>query len=308
MIKALTSIYNQLSHKKWDLPFALVLLTFEVILCTTIINFIPYTEIDWEAYMEEVSTWESGETNYTNIRGGTGPLVYPAGFLYLYSFFKWASDGGKNIFLAQCGFCVLYVINAAVVLSIYTIILDKERNKMEIKVSEEVEGKVKKEDEKMKKKKSNISCSLPSIRVANTVWSWRIGMTLLSLSKRIHSIFVLRLFNDAPCMVLFYISVYLFMKSRFRLGCVFFSLAVSIKMNILLFAPGLLLLLLQHNSSLLGTIECLSICAMVQLLLGAPFLMTYPVSYIRKAFEFDRVFFFKWTVNWKVRTLRNMMV
>jgi alpha-1,3-mannosyltransferase len=35
------------------------------------------------------------------------------------------------------------------------------------------------------------------------------------------------------------------------------------------------------------------------LVLGAPFLLTYPQSYIRKAFELDRVFFYKWTVNWK---------
>jgi ALG3 protein len=41
-------------------------------------------------------------------------------------------------------------------------------------------------------------------------------------------------------------------------------------------------------------------CALPQLLLGAPFLLTYPVSYLRKAFELDRVFFYQWTVNWKV--------
>lgn len=124
-------------------------------------------------------------------------------------------------------------------------------------------------------------------------------MTILCLSKRIHSIFVLRLFNDAPAMLLFYASTYLFMKSKWKLGCFFFSLAVSIKMNVLLFAPGLLLLLLQANQNLIGTILCLGICATVQLILGAPFLLTFPVNYIRKAFELDRVFFFKWTVNWK---------
>ena len=83
------------------------------------------------------------------------------------------------------------------------------------------------------------------------------------------------------------------------LGCVVFSLAVSIKMNVLLFAPGLFLLLLQKNQSLLGTIRHLSVCASVQLALGWPFLTTYPISYVKKAFEFDRVFFFMWTVNWK---------
>ena len=130
-------------------------------------------------------------------------------------------------------------------------------------------------------------------------WSWRIAMGLTCLSKRIHSIFVLRLFNDAPAMFLLYLSTYLFAKSMWRTGCLVFSLGVSIKMNVLLFAPGLLLLLLQSQSSLWGTASCLAICAGVQLILGAPFLKTYPISYLRKAFELDRVFFYKWTVNWK---------
>lgn len=42
-----------------------------------------------------------------------------------------------------------------------------------------------------------------------------------------------------------------------------YSLAVGVKMNILLFAPGLLLLLLQAKG-IAGTVLCLSICAVVQ--------------------------------------------
>ena len=43
------------------------------------------TEIDWTAYMQEVDGWAvDGHTDYTALRGDTGPLVYPAGFLYLY--------------------------------------------------------------------------------------------------------------------------------------------------------------------------------------------------------------------------------
>lgn len=54
-----------------------------------------------------------------------------------------------------------------------------------------------------------------------------------------------------------------FCDSRWQLGCLTYSLAVGVKMNILLFAPGLLLLLLQANG-VLGTAVCLSICAGVQ--------------------------------------------
>ncbi|CAG8779028.1 13962_t:CDS:2, partial [Acaulospora morrowiae] len=34
-------------------------------------------------------------------------------------------------------------------------------------------------------------------------------------------------------------------------------------------------------------------------ILAYPFLVTYPRSYIGRAFEFSRVFTYKWTVNWK---------
>lgn len=69
-------------------------------------------------------------------------------------------------------------------------------------------------------------------------------------------------------------------------------------MNSLLFAPGLLFLYLQH-CGLKRTVAYLSICAGVQLAVGAPFLLTYPVSYLTKAFELSRVFMYTWTVNLK---------
>ena len=73
---------------------------------------------------------------------------------------------------------------------------------------------------------------------------------------------------------------------------------VSLKMNVLLFAPGLLFLLIQDSVRL--TIPRLAICGVTQLILGAPFLLRHPISYLRKAFELDRQFFYKWTVNLKM--------
>lgn len=35
--------------------------------------------------MEEVKGVIDGEYNYANLRGQTGPLVYPAGFVYIYT-------------------------------------------------------------------------------------------------------------------------------------------------------------------------------------------------------------------------------
>ena len=41
------------------------------------------------------------------------------------------------------------------------------------------------------------------------------------------------------------------------------------------------------------------IILLVQILIGLPFLMVNFKSYLSKAFEFNRVFEYKWTVNWK---------
>jgi len=44
------------------------------------------TEIDWKAYMQEVAgVIEEGQFDYQHLRGDTGPLVYPAGFVWLFS-------------------------------------------------------------------------------------------------------------------------------------------------------------------------------------------------------------------------------
>lgn len=37
----------------------------------------------------------------------------------------------------------------------------------------------------------------------------------------------------------------------------------------------------------------------LQVLLALPFLRVYPWSYLSSAFEFSRVFLYKWTVNWR---------
>ena len=125
---------------------------------------------------------------------------------------------------------------------------------------------------------------------------WILGF--LTLSKRIHSIYVLRMFNDCIAVLIGYIALYLFMKQRFRLASLLYSCSVSVKMNMLLQAPGVLLVLLL-GGGLSETIVCLTICATVQLALGYPFLSTYPLEYLSRSFDLGRVFMYKWTVNFK---------
>ncbi|XP_078010795.1 dol-P-Man:Man(5)GlcNAc(2)-PP-Dol alpha-1,3-mannosyltransferase isoform X3 [Phascolarctos cinereus] len=76
------------------------------------------------------------------------------------------------------------------------------------------------------------------------------------------------------------------------------GLAVSVKMNVLLFAPGLLFLLLSQFG-LRGALPKLGICALLQVVLGLPFLLENPAGYLSRSFDLGRQFLFRWTVNWR---------
>ncbi|XP_033253665.1 lethal(2)neighbour of tid protein 2-like [Drosophila miranda] len=71
-------------------PAALPIISVLIVLAEAAINVfvirrVPYTEIDWVAYMQECEGFLNGTTNYALLRGDTGPLVYPAAFVYIYS-------------------------------------------------------------------------------------------------------------------------------------------------------------------------------------------------------------------------------
>ncbi|NXV03729.1 ALG3 mannosyltransferase, partial [Cettia cetti] len=218
-----------------------------------VIRRVPYTEIDWKAYMQEVEGFANGTLDYTQLKGDTGPLVYPAGFVYIFLGLYHATGRGSDIRLAQYLFAGLYLLNLLLVFRIY--------------------------------------CR--TSKVPPYVFFF-----MCCASYRIHSIFVLRLFNDPVAMAILFLAINLFLEERWSWGCLLFSLAVSVKMNILLFAPGLLFLLLQRFG-LLGCIPKLCICALLQVVLGLPFLLVNPVGYLTRSFDLGRQFQFKWTVNWR---------
>ncbi|KAM7538265.1 hypothetical protein Aperf_G00000061274 [Anoplocephala perfoliata] len=118
-------------------------------------------------------------------------------------------------------------------------------------------------------------------------------------SYRVHSIYLLRLFNDAWSMFFLYFSINWCLYAHFGLASIFFSLAVGVKMNILLYLPGFLLVLLKYRG-IYQTIGYLSECAIVQVLLGAIFLFHNSEAYFNRAFDFGRQFMYKWTVNWRL--------
>lgn len=69
--------------------------------------------------MQQIGQYVSGERDYTLIKGGTGPLVYPAAHVYIYTGLYRITNGGKDVLLAQTLFAVLYVGVLGLVMACY---------------------------------------------------------------------------------------------------------------------------------------------------------------------------------------------
>ncbi|KAL8944314.1 MAG: hypothetical protein Q9216_000498 [Gyalolechia sp. 2 TL-2023] len=236
------------SHARWLSP---VLLAVDASLCALIILKIPYTEIDWEAYMQQVSQYLNGERDYTLIKGGTGPLVYPAAHVYIYSVLYRLTDGGKNILLAQAMFAWLYLGILTVVMACY-----------------------------------RMAKAPPYL------------FPLLILSKRLHSIFLLRLFNDCFAVGFIFVTIYSYQHRIWTVGSVAYSFGVGTKMSVLLAAPAVGIVLLQALP-LRRALNAAFLMAQVQITIAWPFIPVNPIGYLSRAFEFSRQFLYRWTVNWR---------
>ncbi|CDW78102.1 dolichyl-p-man:man c-pp-dolichyl mannosyltransferase [Stylonychia lemnae] len=255
-----------------------VAMALDAIIGLAVLFFVPYTEIDWVAYMQQVETFLDGERTYTNLvvikhlnlaylQGQTGPCVYPAGHIYIFSLLYALTDNGKNVFVipyihlmiiqrAQLLFYCLYLFQLYALISIYKLAFkDRELTYKEI-----------------------------------------ITILFLVLSRRIHSIFILRCFNDCISMTFMYLAVYYLQRSQTVPSILFFSLGLSVKMNVLLFLPALLMNLNFHFG-LLNTFKNLLYVILFQIFIGYPFIAHNASAYFGRAFEFSRVFTFKWSVN-----------
>ncbi|RKF54445.1 Dol-P-Man:Man-PP-Dol alpha-1,3-mannosyltransferase [Golovinomyces cichoracearum] len=227
------------------------LLLGDALLCSLIIFFVPYTEIDWKAYMEQVEQIVMGERNYTVIRGGTGPLVYPAAHVYLYWLLYQITDQGKNILLAQCLFSILYMATIIVVIACY------RRAQAPLYV-----------------------------------------LPMLILSKRLHSIFLLRLFNDCFAVFFQWIAIYLIQRKSLTLGIIAYSWGLGTKMSLLLSMPAIGIISFLDRG-VFGSLKQVWLILQLQIMLAIPFLLSNPIGYLKRAFDLSRQFEFKWTVNWR---------
>lgn len=128
--------------------------------------------------MQQVSCFLNGTFNYELISGDTGPIVYPAGHLYIYTLFYSITNAGSNIYLAQYIFAIIYLVTLFIVFQLY-------------------------------RKYSNVP---PFVLIF-----------MCCTSYRVHSIYVLRLFNDTVAMFFLYLSLLYFTGKQWNLGSFFYS-------------------------------------------------------------------------------------
>ncbi|KAI6132069.1 glycosyltransferase family 58 protein [Pisolithus croceorrhizus] len=228
--------------KRYFWTLATLVIVCDAVLTQLIIKFIPYTEIDWETYMVHIDLYLSGERDYSKITGPTGPLVYPAGHVYIHDILHYLTDSGKNVAAAQRIYAGLYVLSLLLTCAVY-------RN-----------------------------AGMPN-------WT----LLLLPLSKRLHSIFVLRLFNDCWSVVFVQAAILACQTGVDGTGVLLYSLALSVKMSALLYLPGLLVVLFKRHG-MVGTARYMVVLAGSQILLARPFLGENTVPYIQNAFQFFSCF------------------
>jgi len=218
--------------------------------------------------MQQVSKFKQGIHTYSQLYGDTGPLVYPAGFVYIFSLLHSLTNHGQNIVIAQYIFVFVYIAHLTLILFIYHCI--------------------------------SIEIRSNSHNSSRNQFPLLIMYLVLISSRRIVSIFVLRMFNDGIESMFLYAAILLFLHKQWNLGCLLYSIAVSIKMNALLVAPGILFLLILHKGIFGSVYRIVGICATVQIGIGLPFLIDDWKSYILNAFDFRRVFEHQWSVNYQM--------
>ncbi|GAA6035429.1 hypothetical protein JCM8097_000251 [Rhodosporidiobolus ruineniae] len=289
-----------LTDRRYYWWVATALLAWEALVCVAIVVKVRYTEIDFSTYLQQAELFLHGERDYSQIEGESGLAYYPATHLYLYSLIHrlvqpvfGPVDGVPARIVGGNLKLAQFAFAGVYVASLALVMVVYGRNK----------------------------------RTPQYL------LPLLCISKRLHSIYVLRLFNDGLAMLFFYAALVLYTDTKgskaasrwkWAAGTVLFSLALNTKMSILLFLPGLLYLLFVYHSPL----ACLShaaFLALSQLALAWPFIRPPPSiplssllslssppssevlqkaltplrTYLHQAYSFDRSFLYEFTVNWR---------
>lgn len=112
-----------------------------------------------------------------------------------------------------------------------------------------------------------------------------------------HSIFMLRCFNDCFAVSFLWLAILCFQNRQWVAGGLVYSWGLGVKMTLLLVLPMVGILIFLANG-VVGTMVLGAGMASLQVQIGLPFLK-FPRAYFGRAFELSRQFLFKWTVNWR---------
>ena len=206
-----------------------------------------------QAYLDQTETILAGERDYRKVMGRTGPLVYPAGHVWLFVFFDYLSDHGARRLLMQVVFLVIQVATVGL-----------------------------------------LARTVGEADARALKWC-----LLWATTQRARNVFVNGLFNDAPQVLLVYAALYLLLVRRQPGAALLtYSLAVSVKMSALLYAPAFLLVY-WHQFGLRRTVAYGLAAGAVQVALALPFLATHPRAYLERSFELGRQFHHFLSHNWK---------
>ena len=292
-----TLLFNCFFSSDYIVFTSFFLLALESYLLKKIIATVEYTNIDYKAYMEQIyMVMKLGNYKYDTIYGDTGALVYPAGHYWIFKFLRDLTIDRKE----EGAFGIERISEGQVVfkaLYLATMAL------------------------------SCIACIVKGgVYPAITF--------LLVLSKRLHSIYVLRMFNDCFTTLLMLLTSLLLcliplisrmiiedgkknnLSEKFYMddatnftfllstATVFiFSCAVSIKMNALLYLPAVLVILSWMNFRgkfflvRMGFLVTFGVA--LQFLIGYPFIKEDIGAYFNTAFNFKRKFLYIWSINWQ---------
>lgn len=122
---------------------------------------------------------------------------------------------------------------------------------------------------------------------------------LFLFTIRARNVFVNGLFNDCWCTLFSLMAVLSLLQQRSpsrTLGL--FSLAASVKMNALLWAPAVAFHFV-HTIGLKATMKASIPGLLWQFAVGLPFLVANPSAYISRSFDLQRTFTWFNSVNWK---------
>jgi alpha-1,3-mannosyltransferase len=73
---------------------------------------VRFTDIDYTTYIAQSGMFLNGERDYLKIRGDSGPLVYPALHLYIYSLLSYSSLYTSQIIFAFMHAFTIYLVSA----------------------------------------------------------------------------------------------------------------------------------------------------------------------------------------------------